>query len=143
MVNIKVAAIAALAFAAIAVPTVVLADAAAPTEIAPAGGLKDMPRNQTLILGWSISSPIGTTNPWAVPGYTHQEGNNMMFEGLMYYAIYADKYIPWLATNMDYNKDFTDLTIKLNPAATWSDGTPVTADDVRLRTTSSHDMVAL
>ena len=42
--------------------------------------LKEVPRNQTLVLGWSISSPIGVTNPWAVPGYTHQEGNNFMWE---------------------------------------------------------------
>jgi len=130
MQKLKLLVAAAVAAAALAVPSVAFAQAATPQEIAPAGGLKTVPRNQTLILGWSISSPIGTTNPWAVPGYTHQEGNNMMFEGLMYYAIYADKYIPWLATSMDYNKDFTDLTIKLNPAATWSDGTPVTADDV-------------
>ncbi len=129
MTKLKLAA-ATIAVAAVMAPALSFAQAAAPTEIAPPGGLKDMPRNQTLVLGWSISSPIGTTNPWAVPGYTHQEGNNMMFEGLMYYGIYADKYIPWLATNMDYNKDYTDLTIKLNPAATWSDGTPVTADDV-------------
>lgn len=114
------------------VPSVVLADDAKPvTEIAPQGGLKEVPRNQTLILGWSISSPVGTTNPWAVPGYTHQEGNNMMWEPLMYYAIYADKYIPWLATSMEYTgKDFKNLEIKLNPAAAWSDNTPVTADDV-------------
>ncbi len=49
----------------------------------------------------------------------------------MYYGIYADKYIPWLAKSMDYTgKDFTTLEIKLNPLAQWSDGTPVTADDV-------------
>ncbi len=104
-------------------------DAAQP--IAPAGGLKEMPRNQTLILGWTIRSPIGVTNPWAVPGYTHQEGNNMMFEPLMYYGIFNDKYIPWLAKSMEYtSKDFTSLEIKLNPMAKWNDGTPVTSKDV-------------
>jgi ABC-type transport system substrate-binding protein len=82
-------------------------------------------------LGWSISSPIGVTNPWAVPGYTHQEGNVFMWEPLMYFAIFADKEIPWLADSMEYTKeDFTELTIKLNPDAAWSDGTPVTAADV-------------
>ena len=55
----------------------------------------------------------------------------MMFEGLEYYAIYADKFIPWLAQSMEYTtKDFTNLEIKLNPQAAWSDGTPVTSDDV-------------
>ena len=58
--------------------------------------LKDVPRNRTLVLGWSISSPIGVTNPWAVPGYTHQEGNNFMWEPLYYFAIFADKESPGL-----------------------------------------------
>jgi len=93
--------------------------------------LKNVPRNRTLVLGWSISSPIGVTNPWAVPGYTHQEGNVFMWEPLYYFAIFADKEIPWLAQSMKYTKsDFTELTIKMNPKATWSDGVPVTSRDV-------------
>ncbi len=81
-------------------------------------------------MGWSISSPIGVTNPWAVPGYTHQEANAMMWEGLSYFLIYADKEQPWLASSMDYNDDFTELTIKVRPEAKWSDGEALTADDV-------------
>ena len=93
--------------------------------------LKEVPRNQTVYLGWSITSAIGTTNPWAT-GYTHQEGNAMMWEPLMYFAIFADKEVPWLADSMEYTKaDFTELTIKLNKDAMWSDGQPVTSDDVK------------
>jgi peptide/nickel transport system substrate-binding protein len=96
-----------------------------------AGPLKDVPRNRTLNLAWSITSPIGVTNPWAVPGYTHQEGNNLLWEPLYYFGIYSDKDIPWLAESMEYTKpDFTELHIKLNKAATWSDGQPVTSKDV-------------
>jgi peptide/nickel transport system substrate-binding protein len=95
------------------------------------GSLPDVPRNQTLVLGWGMGSPIGVTNPWAVPGYTHQEGNNLLWEGLAYYAIFADKDIPWLADSMEYTKrDFTELTIKLNRQSVWSDGVPVTSRDV-------------
>jgi peptide/nickel transport system substrate-binding protein len=105
-----------------------------PTEApaAPAPGtLKDIPRGQTLNLAWSVSSPIGVTNPWASPGYTHQEANAMLWEGLAYYAIYANKEIPWLAKSMEYTKpDFTELTINLRHEAKWSDGTPVTSKDV-------------
>lgn len=101
------------------------------TEIVPATPLADIPRSDQLILGWSIVSPIGVTNPWAVPGYTHQEGNAFMWEPLMYFGIFKDEYIPWLATSMEYTaEDFTKLQIKINPAAKWSDGTPVTAKDV-------------
>jgi peptide/nickel transport system substrate-binding protein len=93
--------------------------------------LHDVPRNRTLVLGWGIRSPIGVTNPWVVPGYTHQEGNNLLWEGLAYYAIFANKDIPWLADTMEYTKpDFTELTIKLNTQATWSDGVPITSNDV-------------
>jgi peptide/nickel transport system substrate-binding protein len=96
-----------------------------------AQAVADVPRNQTLILGWSISSPIGTTNPWAIPGYTHQEGNALLWEPLMYFGIFADQEIPWLADSMEYtSEDFTSLQIKLNADAAWSDGTPVTAADV-------------
>jgi ABC-type transport system substrate-binding protein len=97
---------------------------------APTTDLPEVPREQTAILGWSISSAIGTTNPWAT-GYTHQEGNAFMWEPLMYFAIFADKEVPWLADSMEYtNDDFTELTIKLNADAAWSDGTPVTSNDV-------------
>jgi peptide/nickel transport system substrate-binding protein len=93
--------------------------------------LKEVPRNRTLVVGWSIASPIGVTNPWAVPGYTHQEGNVFMWEPLYYFAIFADKEIPWLAQSMKYTKkDFTEITIKMNPKAMWSDGVPVTSRDV-------------
>jgi ABC-type transport system substrate-binding protein len=96
-----------------------------------AGPLKDVPRNQTLVLGWSLASPIGVTNPWAAPGYTHQEGNAFMWEPLSYFGIFADEEIPWLAESMEYtNDDFTALQIKLREGAAWSDGTPITAKDV-------------
>ena len=96
-----------------------------------AGPLKEVPRNQTLNLAWTNTSPIGVTNPWAVPGYTHQEGNAFMWEPLMYFGIFTDKEIPWLADSIEYtNDDFTALQIKLNPGAKWSDGSPVTSADV-------------
>ncbi|HYW85556.1 MAG TPA: ABC transporter substrate-binding protein, partial [Spirochaetia bacterium] len=110
---------------------IVLAVIALVLAPAMAGALNDVPRDRTLVLGWSIASPIGVTNPWAVPGYTHQEGNVFMWEPLSYFAIFADKEIPWLAKSMKYTKkDFTELTIKMNTAAMWSDGVPVTSKDV-------------
>ena len=130
MVTFKLAAAAVVAVAAALAPAVGWAQQAA-TEIAPAS-LAEVPRNQTLVLGWSITSPIGVTNPWAVPGYTHQEGNVFMWEPLMYFGIFKGEYIPWLADSMEYTDDtFTALEIKLNKDAKWSDGVPVTAKDVK------------
>jgi peptide/nickel transport system substrate-binding protein len=102
----------------------------APATSAPAANLPEVAREDTVVLGWSISSPIGVTSPWAVPGYTHQEGNVFLWEALSYYGIFASKEIPWLADSMDYNADFTQLTIKLNKDAAWSDGVPLTSKDV-------------
>lgn len=122
--------VSAAALAGAALPGMSFGQDAA-TEIAPATPLADLPREDQLILGWSMTSPIGVTNPWAVPGYTHQEGNALMWEPLMYFGIFKDDYIPWLAESMEYTSpDFTALQIKVNPKAKWSDGTPVTAKDV-------------
>jgi ABC-type transport system substrate-binding protein len=106
-------------------------EAPAATEAPKQPAIKAIDRKSTVNLAWSISSPIGTTNPWASPGYTHQEGNAMMHEGLFYYAIFTSKEVPWLAESMTYTKpDFTELTIKTRKEAMWSDGTPVTSKDV-------------
>lgn len=137
MRRLKLALAAAMAITALAAPAASFAQdslaASAPKEITPAS-LPDVPRNQTIVLGWGVaaSSPIGVTNPWALPGYTHQEGNVFMWEPLMYFGIFKGEFIPWLADSMEYTgTDFMGLEIKLNKDAKWSDGTPVTAADVK------------
>lgn len=99
-------------------------------SIGSADALADVARDDTLIMGWSHRTPIGTTNPWALPTYTHQDGGAMLWEGLSYFRIFADEEAPWLAESMEYNDDFTELTIKLRPEAKWSDGVSVTSADV-------------
>ena len=138
MVKRRTLTAALLALGVMATPLAAMAQsplaATAPKEIAPATPLADVPRNQTVVLGWGValSSPIGVTNPWALPGYTHQEGNAFMWEPLMYFAIFKGEYVPWLADSMEYTDDtFTALEIKINKDAKWSDGTPVTAADVK------------
>ena len=111
-------------------PTAAAEEPAKPAEEAPATGLAEVAREDTLNLAWSIANP-GVTNPWASVGYTHQNGNALLWEPLSYYAIFADKEVPWLADSMEYTKpDFTELTIKMNKDAKWSDGVAVTAKDV-------------
>ncbi len=102
------------------------------TAVSTAQELADVPREQTLVLGWSLANAVvGATNPWALPGYTHQQGNGFMWEPLSYYGIFNSEEIPWLADSMEYTSDdFTSLEIKINPMAKWSDGVPVTSRDV-------------
>ena len=122
MVRLNIAAAMTSLVLALVPVTSFAQEAAAPvaaTEIVPTS-LPDVPRNQTVVLAWGVSggSSIGTTNPWVLPGYTHQEGNNLMWEPLMYFGIYKNEFIPWLADSMEYtNEDFTALEIKLNPEA--------------------------
>jgi peptide/nickel transport system substrate-binding protein len=136
MVNLKGITGALVVVAAILAPTASFAQNAglpAAQEITPKGALPEIPREQSLVLGWGVAggTSIGATNPWVLPGYTHQEGNNLLFEPLMYFGIFKGEYIPWLADSMEYtNKDYTALEIKLNKDAKWSDGKPVTAKDV-------------
>ena len=113
-------------------PTKAEVATAAPTEVpkADAPKIPDVPRNRTLVHGWSLGAPIGVSSPWATPGYTHQEGHCMMWEPLFYYAVFGSKDYPWLAESGEYNKDFTVLTLKLRKDAMWSDGQPLTAKDV-------------
>ncbi len=64
----------------------------------------------------------------------------MLIEGLFYFAIFANKDVPWLAESMQYTKeDFTELTIKTRKEAMWSDGTPFTSKDVVLHLPGSVD----
>src|SRR5690242_13343747 len=103
MLKFKLGVAAIVAAAALAAPTIGYAQTPAGTgEITPSSPLPDLPRNQTVVLGWGVAggSSVGNTNPWALPGYTHQEGNNLMWEPLMYFAIFKNAYIPWLADSM-------------------------------------------
>jgi ABC-type transport system substrate-binding protein len=112
-------------------PTEAPAAEAKPTEApaAPAVELSPVDRADTLFLGWGTVDAVGVNNPWAT-GYTHQHGSNFSWEPLFYFAIFADKELPWIAESGEYNADFTELTVKLRKEAAWSDGTPITADDV-------------
>ena len=61
-----------------------------------------------------------------------------MFETPYMYNPLDGKQYPLLADgDYTWNEDQTELTFKIKPAAMWSDGTPVTADDVAY-TWASH-----
>ena len=68
-------------------------------------------------------------NPFSQTG---TEGTNgLIFEPLMGVNILkSGAYTPWLATTEQTSADGKTLTVDLDPRATWSDGSAVTADDV-------------
>jgi peptide/nickel transport system substrate-binding protein len=113
---------------------------AATVEAAPAESEADpnaLPRNETLYFNGQQWGPVVGWNP-----YSNSNNNAMaiaqqdnarvpMFETPYLYNMLDGKVYPLLADG-DYawNDDRTEITFKIKPAAKWSDGTPVTADDV-------------
>ncbi|MDP2106625.1 MAG: ABC transporter substrate-binding protein, partial [Desulfobulbaceae bacterium] len=90
-------------------------------------------RGETLVLMHGGSqgqwTDVGIANPYAA-GFSHQQGNAAWLEPLFYYSAFSGKTIPWLAESYHYNKDFTELTVKVRHNVYWSDGHPFTAKDV-------------
>src|ERR1700730_8926050 len=108
---------------------------ASPKQVAAAQatGLKQVPRNQTLVTvrggtqGKFIEDQIW--NPF-IPTANHQLGSQFLCEPLAFYSAYLDKLTMWLAESFQYSPDYKTLTIKTRKEAMWSDGVPFTADDV-------------
>lgn len=48
----------------------------------------------------------------------------------MFFVLNDGTFVPWLADSWEVSDDATEYTYNLNPDAMWSDGTPLTADDV-------------
>ncbi len=126
------------------------AGGAAPTtagQPAPAAAppVPPVPRNQTLIVSVSDTlnqmDDVELLNPFLAGA--RRTGWHFSYEPLFFYnSVWNDKVsappdlkgqngeIPYLAESYAYNPDFTELTIKLRPNVTWSDGQPFTSKDV-------------
>ncbi len=89
------------------------------------------PRNQTVVFETSKLSTFDSFNPYIPNGEQYQAG---MVQGcrecMFYFDFPSNRLIPWLATKYEYNADFTQLTLSLNPAAKWNDGKPYTSADI-------------
>jgi len=118
--------------------TLVLALCMALSMIAVAETVSDLPREETLYFGgqqWGSvvgTNPLSSNNNNAMAVSANPRGSRtIMFETLYMYNMLDGQLYPLLADG-DYvrNDDQTEMTIQIKAAAKWSDGTPVTADDV-------------
>ncbi len=103
------------------------ADALADIDLSPAAGFK---QGGTLKISGYYDPPPALTGNQFIPN-TGYPGNMKEFTyvKLFDYAPLPKKvYIPWLATG--YTQEGNKITITLDPSYKWSDGTPVTAQDV-------------
>jgi len=113
--------------------------AAAPANV------QQIPRNQTLIM--SVSDSVDQMNDAVIhnPFLTNAQrtGWHFAFEPFYFYdSVWNDKVtappgltgskgeIPYQAESYQFSADYTELTVKLRPNITWSDGMPFTTSDV-------------
>jgi peptide/nickel transport system substrate-binding protein len=87
-------------------------------------------RNETLYTSGTQWGPPSSWNPWNGGGYA-MGTIGLLYETLYIYDPIADKFTPWLAAEDMKWVDDTTLEIKLRDGLTWSDGSPLTADDVK------------
>lgn len=98
----------------------------------------ELPREETLyfagqqwgpVVGWNVLGD-GNNNAMALAA-SGSGSRTVMFETLYMYNMLDASYSPLLADGpFVWNDNKTEMTVKLKSAAKWSDGTPVTADDV-------------
>jgi len=119
-------------------------EAAAPTveataaPAAPAGEVKDVPREKTYVV--TLWSDTGGT----IPGFDNWNpltnaggalrgngGNAGLSEALFYRNLNDGTTTPWLGESYESNADFTQWKITLRKGVEWSDGQPFTCKDVK------------
>lgn len=90
------------------------------------------PRNQTLYVAGSQWGDPSSFNPLAEswqPAWPVNDRFNLMYETLLNYNTLTGKIEPALGTLV--SKDNDSVVVDLNSAAKWSDGKPVTSEDVK------------
>ncbi len=123
-----------------AAPAPVEPAAPAATEVPtvdPAEVVKSLPRNETLYFNGQQWGSVVCWNPYsnscnnALAIGQQDSARVVMFETPYLYNMLDGKQYPLLADGpYTWNDAQTEITFKLKSAAKWSDGTPVTADDV-------------
>jgi peptide/nickel transport system substrate-binding protein len=89
------------------------------------------PREQTVVIEEVAINIWDSFNPYIPNGEVGAYGIQQVGRECLFYANFlTGETRPWLATEYTYNADFSECTLKLNPAAKWNDGQPFTADDV-------------
>jgi len=116
------------------------ATAVPPTEVPTAAPLKPgdpLPRNETMYFNGQQWGSVVCWNPYvstcnnALAIGQADSARVIMFETPYLYNMLDGKVYPLLADGpFAWDEGMTKITFKLNPAAKWSDGTAVTADDV-------------
>ena len=95
-------------------------------------GLSAVPREKTLIIGFEGGPAAAPEQEGLNPSAVNSQGHHqVMIESLYYLNYQTGELMPWLAAGPpEWNKDFTEVVIKLRNGIKWSDGVDFTADDI-------------
>jgi len=135
-----------LVLLAVALPMILLAACAAPTvapapsrvvqqtvvvqpTAAPAAPPVIFKREETLYTGGKQWGPVSTWNPFNNLSYA-MGTIGLVYETLFRYDPLTDKFIPWLTESGQW-VDAKTYELKLRQGLTWSNGSPLTVDDVK------------
>ena len=100
--------------------------------------ITNLPRNETLYFGGQQWGAVKQWNPYSadannalIINSSNVSARMTMFETLYMYNLLDGTKHPLIAVGEPvWNADRTELTVKINPDAKWSDGTPITSEDV-------------
>ncbi|MDO5521313.1 MAG: ABC transporter substrate-binding protein [bacterium] len=113
------------------------ASAEATTEASADTAKGSTPRNETLYFAGQQWKSINDWNPMSANSNNAMAINQvdsarvLIYETLFMYNMMDSSLNHLLGNEYKWNDDKTELTVTLNPDAKWSDGTQVTADDIK------------
>jgi len=92
----------------------------------------------------AVGGDVTTLNEYQSSGdQTEADVIDLLFPMLMIeqpdYQLHPPSFAPRLATSWEFSSDNRTLTFHLRPEARWSDGVPITADDVRFTFLAQKD----
>jgi peptide/nickel transport system substrate-binding protein len=95
-------------------------------------GVSPTPRNQTVIIDQNEMTVFDRFNPFIPNGENYQGGlGQVCKEYLWYQNLATGETLPWLGKSYTYANGNKQITLNLNTAAKWNDGTPFTSADVK------------
>ena len=106
------------------------APTSAPATAATAAVPTNLPRNQTLFISGAAWGPASTWNPFQTGNLANTTGTvGFVYETLFGFDPLSGQLTPWLAASGTWTNP-TTYDVTLQNGLTWSDGQPLTADDV-------------
>lgn len=95
------------------------------------GGSSDLAEKQELVVQIGDETEAGVFDPVKTSYLDTVNRNNALFAGLYRYNDDASELVPYLASGpVDISEDGLTYTVKLRDDANWSDGKPITAEDM-------------